>query len=165
MPTYAEFRKKYCACCDSKDFCNVRLRVSDDMLRSSDCIHWELKMQSEPFRGKICDAVYDGSVSKVFFIEFKNAIWFYKNSMESILNSLLKKFENSYNTYNADGNSISDYENICSFDENTNSHIDEQMTSNGFVKRNIYLNFYTKLQENKISLMECESAFYYMTNL
>ncbi len=159
MGAYEDVRKKYCECCDSRNFCTLGLRTCAEMERFPNFIHWEIVAQSKS-KQKTCDAIYDLSESKLFFIEFKNFIWFLQNDFEVIISELQKKFEASHNLYFADGNDFRASEDICAFDMNDNPYILNQMSSLGYQTRNVYLSHHLALEEHGITLIECESGFY-----
>lgn len=158
MVAYEEVRKKYCECCDSCSFCKHELRTSKEMEKYPNFIHWEIVAQSKS-KKKTCDAIYDLSGSKLFFIEFKNFIWFLKNDLGTIIDNLQKKFEASHKLYFADGNECRIYEDVCAFDTNENPYILEQMSSLKYQTRNIMLSHYSALAEQGITLIECLDAF------
>lgn len=159
MSAYEDLRKKYCECCDSRDFCDRGFRTCAEMEREPNFIHWEIVAQSKS-KKKTCDAIYDLSESKLFFIEFKNFIWFLNNDLMDIISDLQQKFEASHSLYFADGNDSRAFEDVCAFDMNANPHILNQMSSLGYQTRNIYLSHHSVLAEHGITLTECESGFY-----
>lgn len=162
MGAYEDIRKKYCECCDSRSFCTCGLRTCVEMERCPNFIHWEILAQNKS-KKKTCDAIYDLSESKLFFIEFKNFIWFLQNDLGDIISDLQQKFEASHSLYFADGNDCRAFEDVCAFDMNDNPYILKQMSSVSYQTRKV-LFCHSALEEHGITLIECESGFYTIIN-
>ncbi len=161
MSSYLEYRKTYCECCDSRDFCIPR-KIPEDNLKSFPYfIDWDAVKTSKRMRWKSCDAIYDQNANTIFFIEFKNFTWFIENSREDIRRELVDKFSKSYELYLRDDNTIETFECICAFNENKNEYIDKKLPSHEYNRRQVILSMYEFLLPLNIKLRLCNDAFYH----
>lgn len=161
MPPYSERRKTYCECCDSCSFCACKLS-KHKLEQFPFFIDWDEEKSSRCLSWKSCDSIYDQKEYKIFFIEFKNFMWFFEHDKEYIKASLEGKFKQSHELYLRDGNEVEDFEYICAYNMNKNEKIEANLSSEGFQKRAMHFTMFDFLDSLNINLCECRDVFDYI---